>query len=331
MGEIAWRCNGGTRCVVHPVGTLRAAEWIEGVLRLHCEPDAEVSLGGFSVKDYDVLWQHFSRTCGVYIRKRRQSLVLSEDLEGKLMELEGAVEHINDAPPGTVQKQAKEADFMSKVEAMRDCLSELIAGDKRSLSRIFEANSSDRLQRLRCVLANAQLETYARDSRFVQLKALASSVESVLESLSCSSSPAARRRRSNRMNSQGFSDGEESASITTASEMEPGHPTFYGDSILEGWLLKQSRYLKRWRRRYLVLTASSLASYRSPGNGRATEIVSITEFRGARNVDGSVKDNAFCVESSQRCYLLVCDDGMERAKWLRAISREFCDKHGTQT
>jgi len=40
----------------------------------------------------------------------------------------------------------------------------------------------------------------------------------------------------------------------------------YPGSILEGWVWKQSRWMKRWRRRYLVLTSEGLLSYKCRGD-----------------------------------------------------------------
>lgn len=34
--------------------------------------------------------------------------------------------------------------------------------------------------------------------------------------------------------------------------------------VKEGWLLKQSRYLKDWRRRWIILTPTYICSFRSP-------------------------------------------------------------------
>jgi hypothetical protein len=34
--------------------------------------------------------------------------------------------------------------------------------------------------------------------------------------------------------------------------------------IKEGWLFKQSRYLKDWRRRWIIITPSFICSFRSP-------------------------------------------------------------------
>lgn len=36
------------------------------------------------------------------------------------------------------------------------------------------------------------------------------------------------------------------------------------DIVKEGWLLKQSKFLKDWRRRWIVLTSQYLCSFRSP-------------------------------------------------------------------
>jgi hypothetical protein len=50
----------------------------------------------------------------------------------------------------------------------------------------------------------------------------------------------------------------------------------------EGWVLKQSRWLGRWRRRWLVLTARQLRFYEQPCGGTATEVIQTHQLRGVR-------------------------------------------------
>lgn len=101
------------------------------------------------------------------------------------------------------------------------------------------------------------------------------------------------------------------------------------DSIMEGWVWKRSRFLKRWRRRYLVLVPSLLSSFRDPGDRCATESARAIEFNKVCCADGRVKKNrAFCVSVIKREYFIVCDTDGQKSAWMSAISEALrCRAH----
>jgi len=112
--------------------------------------------------------------------------------------------------------------------------------------------------------------------------------------------------------------------LSTASSGIFDLTRFHSDSIVEGWVWKRSRYLKRWRRRYVVLTSSVLASYRAPGDVKATETVTAKDFKAAYSADQLVtQKKAFCVETSSRRYFMVCDDEPSKVDWIRSVAAQL--------
>jgi hypothetical protein len=132
-------------------------------------------------------------------------------------------------------------------------------------------------------------------------------------------------------------DVEDNEKVTDRPDLEPATPLsekrkpsspenarmYYvrQGSVLEGWVWKRSRFLKNWRRRWLVLTRDGLESLKQrSANVRATETIQLRDFRRVYNADGEVSmARCFCVVGSRNFYL-VSDDEQQKAEWLRQIN-----------
>jgi hypothetical protein len=102
---------------------------------------------------------------------------------------------------------------------------------------------------------------------------------------------------------------------------------FYPDSVQEGWVWKQSRLFKRWRRRYVVLTPQNLATYKQRGDLTATESVLPGEFTSAFPADAEAQQSrAFCVAVMRRSYYMVCDDEEVRDEWVKNVKAQLGGK-----
>mmetsp|Transcript_87129 Transcript_87129/g.247032 ORF Transcript_87129/g.247032 Transcript_87129/m.247032 type:complete len:128 (-) Transcript_87129:157-540(-) len=97
------------------------------------------------------------------------------------------------------------------------------------------------------------------------------------------------------------------------------------DVIKEGWLVKQSRHLKEWRRRRFVLTSQYLVSYKTEGVYRGpTEAVRIRECSTVRSAEEDTgKENSFRVDSPDRVFYLVADSNKEKEAWIGQIGRQM--------
>ena len=58
------------------------------------------------------------------------------------------------------------------------------------------------------------------------------------------------------------------------------------DVLKKGWAFKQSKFLKKWRKRYCVLTASHLQTYKSEDvNEKPTEAIYFKHCNGVKSAE----------------------------------------------
>lgn len=456
---IGWKSDEGGEPVIHAASSVKQAEWLEGKLRVLCEEEESgstvLALDGFVASDFDKLWRHFKEHCEVYMKKHQPVATLSEAaFDAAMQSLELSADVVDEAPSGSVQKKSKEMDLLKKVEGVRDGLTEAVKGDKQALNRVFAANGCERIGRLRLVLDTVQIEVNRRDDRWLHLRHMAATVESVLRDLGTfklwkptdgdpNSSMARRqmvwelKRRqhggdencglleeaqleepaptpqqpaysevsklreglqaggfnplaamANPLAANGYNDplkggsadrdaapslppapapppapaeepddppsepeeapaeasqqvpakyeDEEVADPTHVSAAPPGHQNDMGlhlseqqrrmnytrsDSLLEGWVWKRSRFLKNWRRRWLVLTKLQLESMKTRGGKKPTETIEAGTVHRVYAADGEVNmARCFCVASNKRTFFMVCDDEAQKAEWIKQIT-----------
>merc|ERR1711870_64956 len=97
----------------------------------------------------------------------------------------------------------------------------------------------------------------------------------------------------------------------------------FHDSCYEGWVWKRSRYLKRWRRRYLVLRAGQLMSFKSRGGSgkEATEIIPVAAITNVLVASQQLQQTrVFSVQAGKREFLMVCDFEADRDAWLSELT-----------
>lgn len=96
------------------------------------------------------------------------------------------------------------------------------------------------------------------------------------------------------------------------------------DIIKQGWLLKQSKSLKEWRRRWFILTSTHLLSYVSQENfSNPTELLDLRQCTTIRSTDEVPVENAFRVDSPDRTFFLVAETSDSRESWLGHIGRRM--------
>merc|ERR1712007_33101 len=94
------------------------------------------------------------------------------------------------------------------------------------------------------------------------------------------------------------------------------------DSIKEGWVWKQSRYLKRWRRRWIVLTPRNLQTYRKRSDTKPTEIIKEGAVTHCGVPESDVTHNkTFCIGADKRTFVMVSDTEAEKDEWIENISK----------
>lgn len=100
-------------------------------------------------------------------------------------------------------------------------------------------------------------------------------------------------------------------------------------SLLEGWVWKRSRFLKKWRRRWLVLMPTTLMTFKQPNSTAPTESVDKGTVQRVYDSDQETQQTkCFCVTagakrtfSGPRSYYMVCDDESEKREWIREITK----------
>ena len=420
--SVGWQGSGTPK--IYPAGNIRRAEWFEGSLRLLCEENGAtevLALEGFRDADFDALWKYLEQTCGVFLKKHKPKAALEEaDFDSAMRSIEDAADRVDETASGSVQKKAKEADLMKKVECVRDGLDQAVSGDKQALSRVFAAGGCERIGRLRLVVDTVQLEVYHTDPRWKHLLSKCATIEAVLKELgtfrawkpAAGSSESLLRRAMVRelRHRQGEDDEapEETAApggyvaeevpaapmpapiqplpiqppIQPLPEPEPvgmpqteeadsdadvadvfheteappkqvpfkdeevsdpnsvradaldpstgsGRPLRYThpNSILEGWVWKRSRILKRWRRRWIVLLPGELMSFKNRGLREPTEVVPAGTVLRVCSADGEVQQaRCFCVVVRERNYYMVCDDENQKRAWIHEIEKALCSR-----
>jgi len=91
----------------------------------------------------------------------------------------------------------------------------------------------------------------------------------------------------------------------------------------EGWLEKQSRHLKRWKKRWFVLQDSNLYSFKKEKvYDSPTETIDLKVFSSVKSSeDYTNKPHSFDVYSNDTVFSMVANTENEKEDWIRAIGR----------
>eukprot|EP00743_Colponemidia_sp_Colp-15_P001076 GILK01001187.1.p1 GENE.GILK01001187.1~~GILK01001187.1.p1 ORF type:complete len:126 (-),score=15.73 GILK01001187.1:153-530(-) len=101
-------------------------------------------------------------------------------------------------------------------------------------------------------------------------------------------------------------------------------PSITPDSILkEGWLFKQSKFIKEWRRRWFVLTATHLYSFKSQGVYKnPTEVIDLRNCSTVKSAEEELNTEfAFRVDTPDRTFFLQASELSDKESWIGSIGR----------
>eukprot|EP00397_Hematodinium_sp_SG-2012_P030384 GEMP01032185.1.p1 GENE.GEMP01032185.1~~GEMP01032185.1.p1 ORF type:complete len:151 (-),score=26.67 GEMP01032185.1:1614-2066(-) len=106
------------------------------------------------------------------------------------------------------------------------------------------------------------------------------------------------------------------------------------DIVKEGWLSKQSRNVREWRRRYVVLTKDCIATFKYGPlevykSTDATELMYFGHMMTVRSAEQETqKENAFCLQRQKdaRFFYFIAETATEKEGWVGAIGRQMVRK-----
>jgi hypothetical protein len=99
----------------------------------------------------------------------------------------------------------------------------------------------------------------------------------------------------------------------------------------EGWLTKQSDWLKDWRRRYFILKGSKL--FFAKGEFSAPHgMIDLSQCMTVKSAELKAhKKNAIEVSTKDKTFFMFADTEKEKDEWIGAIGRSIVQSSGTFT
>lgn len=89
----------------------------------------------------------------------------------------------------------------------------------------------------------------------------------------------------------------------------------------EGWITKQSMWLKDWRRRYFILKGSKLFFAKTP-HSAPHGMIDLAQCTTVKSADlKSRKINSFEISTPDTTYLLYADTEKEKDDWIGSVGR----------
>ena len=115
-------------------------------------------------------------------------------------------------------------------------------------------------------------------------------------------------------------------------ESEEVPPSFISpeDIEKEGWLFKESRFWKTWRKRWWVLTKKWLITFENEdwrNESKPTEQLYMGKWKTVKSIDDEVnKNNAFKVDIEGTVFRFYTDTYADKEAWIGALGRAMIKK-----
>ncbi len=92
--------------------------------------------------------------------------------------------------------------------------------------------------------------------------------------------------------------------------------------IKQGWLFKQSRHFKQWRRRWVVITKTALFTFQTEDiSGSPTEAIELKWCNSVRSADDDTKKpNSIKLEYKGEAFFFYADTAKEKDEWVGLLS-----------
>ena len=96
-----------------------------------------------------------------------------------------------------------------------------------------------------------------------------------------------------------------------------------GNVLKEGYLSKQSKFLKNWRERWFVLTSEILYTFKEEKSYKnPTEIIKLQNCTTIKSAeDDTKKENSFRLDCGDRIFFIIANSNNEKESWIGAIGK----------
>lgn len=94
------------------------------------------------------------------------------------------------------------------------------------------------------------------------------------------------------------------------------------DIIRTGWVWKRSRHLRRWRRRWVVLTPNAVFTYKGRRDPNPTDTIMVQDVVEVVDGNNDVRQPyCFLIKLKRQSMYMVCDDAFQKVQWMNECSR----------
>merc|ERR1711935_234713 len=96
--------------------------------------------------------------------------------------------------------------------------------------------------------------------------------------------------------------------------------------IFQDWLEKESRFLKKWRRRWAVCTSDHLYTFENQdiSKSQPTETILLKNCKGVKSAEDDTKrENSFRVDFNGNTFFFVASSPEKKEKWIGVISKQM--------
>ncbi|CAD8051147.1 unnamed protein product [Paramecium sonneborni] len=97
----------------------------------------------------------------------------------------------------------------------------------------------------------------------------------------------------------------------------------------EGWLEKESRVFKTWRKRWFVLTTTTLYTFKGEKQySNPTEMISLSTISTIKSCQEETnKENTFKIDTPETTFYLMSNNSQEKEVWIGAIGKAMVKLH----
>ncbi|CAD8043699.1 unnamed protein product [Paramecium primaurelia] len=97
----------------------------------------------------------------------------------------------------------------------------------------------------------------------------------------------------------------------------------------EGWLEKESRVFKSWRKRWFVLTTTTLYTFKAEKQySNPTELIPLSTISTIKSCQEETnKENTFKIDTPETTFFLMSNNNQEKEAWIGAIGKAMVKLH----